>query len=142
MTISVSDAIEAESFFKVTVGTGGKITTEQLTALQTYVADDVNNFVGTRAVSTDVKTRITACFILDLYANKGGKGTVVQESVTDASAKYQIKTTSQYMDRAYSLRDNSDSNNYKFASVGVSRSDAPNGLDSNVDSQKFLFGDW
>lgn len=140
MTLSVSDAISAESFFKVTVGLAGKITNEQLSTLQALVADDVNNFVGNRTITADVKTRITACFILDLYANKGGKGTIVQESVTDASWKSQIKTTSQYMDRAYTLRDNADSNKHIFASSGVSRKDASASIERDHEISKFLFG--
>jgi len=140
MTLSVSDAIAAESFFKVTVGSGGKITSEQLTILQAHVADDVNNFIGNRTVTADTKTRITACFILDLYANKGGKGTVVQESVTDSSYKANIKTSSQYMDRAYTLRDNVDASNCKFASSGVTRTDAYTPIETDRDVTKFLFG--
>jgi len=140
MTITLADAIYTESFFKVTVGIGGKITSEQLDLLETHVSDAVNNFIGTRTITEDLKTRIAACFILDLYANKGGKGTVVQESVTDASAKYQIKTTSQYMDRAYTLRDGSDTSNYKFASSGVTRSDAYTAMEQSADVSKFLFG--
>lgn len=140
MSLSVSDAISAESFFKVTVGLGCKITNEQLTSLQALVADDVTNFVGNRIITADVKTRITACFILDLYANKGGKGTIVQESVTDSSWKSNIKTTSQYMDRAYALRDNSDSNKHIFASSGVTRKDASVSIERDHELSKFLFG--
>lgn len=142
MTLSVSDAIQAESFFKVTVGTGKTITNEQLTLLQTAVADDVNNFIGNRTVSTDTKTRITACFILDIYANRGGKGTVVQESVTDASAKYQIKTTSQYMDRAYSILTNVDSKPDEFDLSGVTREDASIAIERDNELSKIIFGDW
>ncbi len=140
MTLTLSDAILAESFFKVTVGTGGRITNEQLTLLQSYVAEDVKNFIGTRTVADDIKTRITACFILDLYANRSGKGTIIQETETDGSWRSQIKTSSQYMDRAYTLRDNSDSNNYKFASSGVTREDAPVTMNRDANIPRFLFG--
>lgn len=140
MTLSVSDAIAAESFFKVTAGTGGIITSEQLTILETHVADDVTNFVGGRVVTPDTLSRITACFILDLYANRGGKGTVVQESVTDSSYKANIRTSSQYMDRAYTLRDNVDASNGKSASSGVTRVDAYTPIETDRDVTKFLFG--
>mgnify|MGYP000938514380 CR=1 FL=1 len=140
MTLTLPDAILAESFFKVTVGIGGQITTEQLTLLENHVADDVKNFIGIRTITDDTKTRITACFILDIYANKGGKGTIVQETVTDASWKSQIKTSSQYMDRAYSLRDNVDSNKCKFASAGITREDAPVTMNRDENIPRFLFG--
>lgn len=140
MTLTISNAILAESFFKVTVGIQGKITNDQLTILEAHVAGDVSNFIGTRQVPDDIRTRITACFILDLYANKGGKGTIVQETVTDASWKSNIKTTSQYMDRAYTLRDNFVTSNYKSASSGVTRSDSYTAMEHDINVSKFLFG--
>jgi len=78
MVLALSDAVQAESFFKVTVGiTGCKITPTQLTSLETYITEDVLNFIGNRELAADLITRIKACFILDLYANKGGKGTII-----------------------------------------------------------------
>jgi len=139
MSLSLSDAILAESFFKVTVGLGGKITSEQLDLLETYVTDDVTNFIGNRTITDDLKTRITACFILDLYANKGGKGTIIQESVTDASWKSQIKTSSQYMDRAYTLRDNADSTIDELDLSGVTRDDASIAIERDNEFSRLMF---
>lgn len=139
MALTLSGAILAESFFKVTVGIQGKITIDQLTALETYVADDVNNFIGDRAITDDLKTRITACFILDLYANKGGKGTIVQETVKDSSWRSSIKTSSQYMDRAYTLRDHVDSNPDEFDLSGVMRDDASIAIERDNGLSRFLF---
>jgi len=140
MSITISDAIYTESFFKVTVGFGGKITSEQLTLLQAHIADDVNNFIGNRTITEDLKTRITACFILDIYANKGGKGTIVQESVTDSSWKSQIKTSSQYMDRAYALRDNADSTADEYDLSGVTRDDASIAIERDNELSRLIFG--
>ncbi|MEN6293161.1 MAG: hypothetical protein ABFD07_14260 [Methanobacterium sp.] len=140
MTLTLSNAILVESFFKVTVGVGSTITTEQLSLLESGVSGDVSNFIGNRVISDDIKTRITACFILDLYANKGGKGTVVQESFKESSWKSNIRTSSQYMDRAHTLRDNIDTTDYKFASSGVTRSDAYSAIEYDKDVSKFLFG--
>ncbi|MDD4588862.1 MAG: hypothetical protein PHG06_00335 [Parabacteroides sp.] len=140
MALSLSDAILAESFFTVTVGIGSKITNEQLVSLQSLVADDVNNFVGNRAITVDVKTRITACFILDLYANRSGKGTIIQESVTDASWKSQVRTSSQYMDRAYTLRGNVDSTlPDEFDLSGVTRDDASIAMERDNELSRLLF---
>lgn len=140
MSISLPDAISAESFFKVTVGTMGKIPLDQLLILEAHVADDVSNFIGPREVTDDTKTRITACFILDIYVNKGGKGTIVQESVKDSSWRSNIKTSSQYMDRAYTLRDNVDRNHRKHASSGVVRKDASVSMVNERELPRFLFG--
>ncbi len=140
MALTLPDAILAESFFKVTVGIQGIITIDQLTVLEAYVADDVNNFIGDRAITEDLKTRITACFILDLYANKGGKGTIVSESVKDSSWKSAIKTSSQYMDRAYTLRDNvDDSNPDEFDLSGVMRDDASIAVERDNELSRYLF---
>jgi hypothetical protein len=140
MSITISDAIYTESFFKVTVGFGGKITSEQLTLLQTHVADDVNNFIGNRTITDDLKTRITACFILDIYANKGGKGTIVQETITDSSWKSQIKTSSQYMDRAYTLLANADSTADEYDLSGVTRDDASIAIERDNELSRLIFG--
>lgn len=109
MTLTLANAIQFESFFKVTVGIGGKITSEQLTLLQTGVTEAVLNFIGNRALPEDLKTRITALFILDLYQNSPGKGTIVKESVTDNSWQANINSSSAWMDRAIGLRDEFDS---------------------------------
>ena len=108
MTLTLADAIYVESFFKVTVGSPGTITTEQLTLLQSEVAESVTNFAGGRNLSEDLKTRITALFILDLKQNGHGKGTIIKETVTDSSWQTNIKSSSSWMDRAISLRDEFD----------------------------------
>jgi len=111
MTLSLADAIQVESFFKVTVGSPGTISTEQLTLLQSGVSESVTNFVGGRDVSDDLKTRITALFILDLKQNSHGKGTIIKESVTDSSWQSSIKSSSSWMDRAIGYRDEFDAAN-------------------------------
>ena len=108
MTLTLADAIYVESFFKVTVGSPGTITTEQLTLLQSEVAESVTNFAGGRNLSEDLKTRITALFILDLKQSGHGKGTIIKETVTDSSWQTNIKSSSSWMDRAISLRDEFD----------------------------------
>lgn len=106
MTLSLSDAIEIESFFKVTVGSSGTITTEQLFLLQSGVTDAVNNFIGNRSLPDDLKTSITALFILDKYQNKHGKGPIIREAVKENSWQVNIKSSSVWMDRAVEyLRD-------------------------------------
>lgn len=126
MTLTLPDAIGTESFFEVSVGIQGDITTDQLSLLQSSVSDAVNEFIGVRILPTDLITRITALFILDIKQNSHGKGTIIQEAVKDNSWRASIKSSSMWMDRATSLLHNFDSSNVSKSinTDAVSRDDS------------------
>jgi len=125
MVLSISDALTSESFFKFSVGIANcTVTPTQLTSLQSLVSSDLANFIGLRPIIGDLKTRIEACLILDKWFLRGGKGTVVRESVTDSSWSVNIKTSSPYMDTAVRLRDNMDSFVPELDLEGVFRNDS------------------
>jgi hypothetical protein len=120
MTLSITDALAAETFFKFSVGVTGTITSAQLITLQAHIASDLDNFIGNRSVTADLRTRIEACFILDRWFNRGGKGPITEESVKDNRWKTQLKTSSPYMDSAYSYLEKADLkvSDSDFTSVG------------------------
>lgn len=97
--LTIAKAIELRSEYII----GVDIKESDLPYYVKMAGNKLNSIIGNRAFSADQLTELKALMICDIVKNKPGKGTIIQESVTDSSWKSNVKTSSYFMDEILTI---------------------------------------
>jgi len=129
--MTLADIIELYSQYRVGSAETDDITDAQLSTLKTNAEARLARIISSRTFSAGELEELTAFLVCDVLENRHGKGTIVSESVKDASWKSQVKTSSSWLDRVYAVLSEYDAEHGEITDIsaaadvgGVRRTDS------------------